>query len=196
MRPAYGAIALQSRVGISWLFLLATFFQDLRGHGPLVSGLLFAPMTLAGLVSAVIAGRLVHRHGARRTAVTGMAIVVAGTGVMAFATHSEGAVVMVLASVVAEMGFLLSNVALTVAGTEHAVADLEGVLSGVLNAAIQLGTALGLALVASVTASLLGRGLVVALRGGFLVCVAAAILGMLLTLWVQPEVGRRPVHAA
>jgi MFS family permease len=196
LRPAYGAIALQSLVGISWLFLLATFFQDLRGHGPLVSGLLFAPMTLAGLVSAVLAGRLVHHHGARRAAVTGMAIVAAGTVVMAFAAHSDGVLLMVLASVVAEMGFLLSNVALTVAGTEHAVADLEGVLSGVLNAAIQLGTALGLALVASVTASLLGMGMADALRGGFLVCVAAAVLGMLLTLRVQPEAGRRPVHAA
>jgi MFS family permease len=186
---AYGAIALQSMVGISWLFLLAAYFQDLRGHGALASGLLFTPMTLAGLASALLAGRLVHRYGARRVAVLGLAVVGLGTALMVVATRVDGVLVMVMASVVAEAGFLMSNVALTVAGTDHPEADLEGVLSGVLNAAIQLGTGVGLAVVASVTGALLDDGLVRALGGGFLVCLVAAVGAILLASRVRAEAG-------
>jgi MFS family permease len=188
--PAQGAVALQSLVGISWLFLLSAYFQDLQGFGPLASGLLFTPMTLAGLLSAVLAGRLVHRYGARRTSVLGMTVVAAGTGVMAFASGA-GTLPMVAGSVVAEAGFLLSNVALTVAGTDHPDPDIEGLLAGLLNTAIQLGTAIGLGAVASVTAALLSHGLADALRAGFLTCVAAALLGMLLATRVKTDAGRR-----
>jgi MFS family permease len=188
--PAHGAIALQSLVGISWLFLLSAYFQDLHELGPLASGLLFTPMTLAGLVSAVLAGRLVHRFGARRTSVLGMAIVAIGTAVMAVATGAAGTLPMVMGSVVAEAGFLLSNVALTVAGTDHPDSDIEGLLAGILNTAIQLGTALGLGLVASVTAALLSQGFADALRAGFLTCVAASLLGMLLASRVRSDAGR------
>jgi MFS family permease len=188
--PAHGAIALQSLVGISWLFLLSAYFQDLHDLGPLASGLLFTPMTLAGLLSALLAGRLVHRCGARRTSVLGMTIVAAGTAVMAVATGTAAILPMVVGSVVAEAGFLLSNVALTVAGTDHPDSDLEGLLAGILNTAIQLGTALGLGLVASVTAGLLSHGLADALRAGFLTCVAAALLGVLLTTRVKARPAR------
>jgi MFS family permease len=188
--PAHGAIALQSLVGISWLFLLSAYFQDQHDLGPLASGLLFTPMTLAGLVSAVLAGRLVHRYGARRLSVLGMTIVATGTAVMALATGTGGMLTMVVGSVVAESGFLLSNVALTVAGTDHPDSDIEGLLAGVLNTAIQLGTALGLGLVASVTAALLSHGLADALRAGFLTCVAAALLAMLLASRVKSDAGR------
>jgi MFS family permease len=188
--PAFGAIALQSLVGISWLFLLSAYFQDLHGLGPLASGLLFTPMTLAGLFSAVLAGRLVHRYGARRTSVLGMTIVATGTAAMALATGTGGILTMVVGSVVAESGFLLSNVALTVAGTDHPASDIEGLLAGVLNTAIQLGTALGLGLVASVTAAWLSHGLAEALRAGFVTCAAAALLGMLLATRVKADAGR------
>jgi MFS family permease len=185
--PAHAAIALQSLVGISWLFLLSAYFQDLHELSPMASGLLFTPMTIAGLLSALLAGRLVHRYGAPRTSVLGMAIVAAGTAVMAVATGAAGILPMVAGSVVAEAGFLLSNVALTVAGTGHPDSDLEGLLAGILNTAIQLGTALGLGLVASVTAGLLSHGLADALRAGFLTCVAAALLGVLLTTRIKPR---------
>lgn len=188
---AYGAIGLQSLVGISWLFLLAAYFQDLHGHGPLVSGLLFTPMTLAGLLSAVLAGSLVHRFGARRVGVLGMAVVATGVLVMVLAAGSGGTTVMVVGSVVGEAGFLLSNVALTVAGTDHPDAEVEGLLAGVLNTAIQLGTAVGLGIVATVTAALLARGLADALRAGFLVCLAAAVTALLLSALVRSAAGRR-----
>jgi MFS family permease len=191
LAPAHGAVALQSLVGISWLFLLSAFFQDLHRHGPLVSGLLFAPMTLAGLVSALLAGRFVHRYGARRASIAGMTIVATGTTGMALATSSGGILFMVAGSVVAEAGFLLSNVALTVAGTDHPDSEIEGLLAGVLNTSIQLGTALGLGLVASVTAALLPHGLADALRGGFLTCTAAAVLAVLLCARVTTGAGRR-----
>jgi hypothetical protein len=37
------AIFLQSMIGLSWLYVLTLYFQEVLGHGPLAAGLLFAP---------------------------------------------------------------------------------------------------------------------------------------------------------
>ncbi len=58
-----GAIALQSMVGIAWLYVLTLYFQDVLDEGALRTGLLFAPMTLAALVAAPLSAE--HLHAAR-----------------------------------------------------------------------------------------------------------------------------------
>jgi hypothetical protein len=52
-----GAIALQSMVGVAWLYLLTFYFQDLHGMNPLISGLWFALMTAASVAGAMIDAR-------------------------------------------------------------------------------------------------------------------------------------------
>ena len=173
------AVAFQSLVGISWLFLLTTYFQDVRHQRPIEAGLSFTPMTLAGLASALLAGRLVARLGARTGALRGMTIVAAGIVLLAWGTSVDHVSAVVVGSIVGEAGFLLSNVGLTVAATEDPGSADEGALAGVLNTAIQLGTALGLGVVATVVAVVLPHGERPAITAGLIVCLTASLLALL-----------------
>jgi EmrB/QacA subfamily drug resistance transporter len=169
------AMAGQSMVGISWLYLLTMYFQDGLGHGPLLTGLLFLPMTLASVSASLVAGRLLNHWGPRRTAVTGLVVVGAGTTTMALTVPALAAVTwVVVGSVVAESGFMLSNVALTDAGTRAVDAHDSGLAAGLLNTSTQVGTAVGLAVVAATVgaATAAGADLTVAIELGLFACVA------------------------
>src|SRR5215210_5891695 len=72
------AIFLQSMVGIAWLYVLTLYFQEVLGHSALTAGLLFIPMTLASVVAAPVAGRIVTRFGVRTTASLGLGLVAVG----------------------------------------------------------------------------------------------------------------------
>jgi EmrB/QacA subfamily drug resistance transporter len=179
------AIFLQSMVGIAWLYVLTLHFQEVLGHGTLAAGLLFFPMTLVSVVAAPIAGRLATRLGVRTTASSGLALVAAGLLLMTSMSAGGGLVFMLCGMVVGEIGFMLSNVPLTIAGS--AGEGALGLSAGLLNTSMQLGNAWGLGIVATViaaaTAALGGEAggaeaLVGGLRWGVLACVGFAVLAL------------------
>ncbi|MDQ4129032.1 MAG: MFS transporter [Actinomycetota bacterium] len=171
------AITLQSMVGIGWLYVLTLYFQEVLGHGPLTSGLLFAPMTAASVLAAPVAGRLTTRLGVRSTAAAGLALVGTGLLLMARMSEGEGLPLVLCGMVVGEFGFMLSNVPLTIAASGGARGDERGLAAGLLNTSIQLGNAFGLAAVATVAAAF-GEELVVGLRWGLLLCVGIVVLAL------------------
>ena len=188
-RPAVlvpnGAIALQSMVGIAWLYVLTLYFQDVSGYGPLTTGLLFAPMTLASVVAAPTAGSMASRLGVRVTALTGLITVGCGIAMMIGGMTSGGALPLVVAGmIVGESGFMLSNVSLTVAGTSSLADDRAGLAAGLLNTFIQLGSGVGLAVVAVVIAAHLPSGTAEAdadaLRWGLVACLCFVVLAVAL----------------
>jgi hypothetical protein len=77
------ALALQSMVGIGWLYLLSLYFQQVQGSTALATGLLFFPMTVASIAGAGCAGRIAPRLGPSPTAVLGLTMVSAGLALMA-----------------------------------------------------------------------------------------------------------------
>ena len=186
------AIFLQSTVGVAWLYVLTLHFQEVLGVGPLAAGLLFAPMTLASVVAAPVAGRLATRFGVRMTASSGLTLVAAGLLLMTRMSESGTLPIVLSGMVVGEIGFMLSNVALTIAGSGSAGEGERGLAAGLLNTSIQLGNAWGLGVVATVvavaTTSLGG------LRWGLLVCVGFAISALPIVLLglseLQPSAGR------
>jgi EmrB/QacA subfamily drug resistance transporter len=147
------AVALKSMVGAAQLYVLTLYFQDALGHTPLEAGLLFVPMTLASVVASPVAGRLTTRLGAKQTA--GWGFVMSGAGlVVAWLMPHKGALVIVLFGMaVAEAGFVIASVPLTVAATDSAGDDERGLASGILSTATELGNALGWAAVAAVIAA-------------------------------------------
>jgi EmrB/QacA subfamily drug resistance transporter len=192
-----GAIALQSMVGIGWLYLLTLYLQEVRGHGPLATGLLFLPMTIAAMVASPVAGRLTAGLGARATASTGLAVVAAGICVMAVGTvPAVPAPVMVAGMVVGESGFMLSNVALTYACTSGFDDDRSGLAAGLLNTSTQLGSGWGLAVVAVVLAAgghagpTVGTVSAAAVRGGLLACGVFCLVALVLVLRHLPTTAR------
>jgi EmrB/QacA subfamily drug resistance transporter len=196
------AVILQSMIGIAWLYVLTLYFQDALGHGPLQTGFLFAPMTLASVVAAPVAGRLVTRLGVKPTTALGLVLVAAGLLLMALMS-TEGGILLVLSGmVVGEVGFMLSSVSLTIAASGALSEDKRGLAAGVLNTSVQLGNAFGLGVVATVvaaaTAALGGETIgVEAMVGGFrwglMSCVGIVVLALLVVLVGLR--GRKPSEA-
>ncbi len=101
-----------------------------------------------------------------------------------------GPVGAVVAGMVApgEAGFMLSNVSLTVAGTEGLSGDRSGLAAGLLNTSIQLGSGWGLGIVAVVVAAALpgdhvgADAYASALRWGLVACVCFSVLALALVM--------------
>jgi MFS family permease len=180
------AIALQSMIGIAWLYVLTLYFQEVIGTGPLKAGMLFVPMTLASLIAAPIAGRLGSRIGIRATAITGLTLLGCGIAAMMAGMSAGGSIALLLAgSAVGEAGFMLSNVSLVVAGTSG-LDDKSGLAAGLLNTSTQLGNGWGLGVVALIVAANLPDGdpdpgsYADALRWGMFACICCCALALIL----------------
>ena len=191
------AICLQSMIGLSWLYVLTLYFQEVLGYGPLAAGLLFIPMTVSSVPAALFAGRLVTRFGVKPVAATGLALIGAGVLLMTRMSEVSGLPYYVLCGmVVGECGFMLSNVPLTIAATGGVGEDEKGLASGLMNTAIQLGNAFGLAAVATVAAAVAapdgaGEDLVGGLRWGLLLCVAVVAFTLPIVLFgLRDDAGR------
>jgi EmrB/QacA subfamily drug resistance transporter len=185
------AMLLRSCAGVSLLFVLTLYFQETLGRTPLQTGLLFVPMTLASVAAAPVAGRLVTRLGAKRTAALGFGGWPVGLLLMA-RMPVEGFPTVVLVGMVAEtVCVTLCNVSLTIAATGSVADDKRSLAAGVLNTSIQLGNALGLATIAAVVAGASaalggedgGEAAVGALRLGMLAEVVFVALALFLVLF-------------
>ena len=190
------AIFLQSMVGIAWLYVLTLYFQEVLGRSALTTGLLFIPMTLASVVTAPVAGRLVTRIGVRTTATSGLALVAVGLLLMTPMSVGGGLVLVLCGMVIGEGGFMLSNVPLTIVGSGSAGEDERGLAAGLLNTSMQVGSAWGLGVVATVVAAAsaaLGgeaggsEALVGGLRWGLYACVGFVVLALPIVLLGLPR---------
>ncbi len=186
------AISLQSMIGIAWLYVLTLHFQEVLDHGPLHTGLLFAPMTVAAVIAAPVGGRLATHLGLRRTCAIGLTLVGLGLAAMANAIVPSGSLALLIPGmIVGEAGFMLSNVSLTAAGTRHLDSAHGGLAAGLLNTSTQLGNGWGLGVVAVVVASALNGSpeptdpvdYANALRLGLLACLCFCILALLLVVF-------------
>jgi EmrB/QacA subfamily drug resistance transporter len=180
------AIFLQSMIGLSWLYVLTLYFQEVLGHDPLAAGLLFAPMTVSAVPAAFIAGRLVTHFGVQPVATTGLVLLGGGVLLMMLMSETDGLLFVLSGMVVGETGFMFSNVPLTIAATSGVNGDDRGLASGLMNTSIQLGNAFGLAIVATVVAVAAAGGaddLLVGLRWGLVVCVGVVALALPVTLF-------------
>jgi MFS family permease len=181
------AIFLQSMIGLSWLYVLTLYFQEVLGHDPLTAGLLFAPMTVSAVPAALVAGWLVTRSGVKPVATMGLVLLGGGVLLMMLMSESGGLLFVLSGMVVGETGFMLSNVPLTIAATGGVKGDDRGLASGLMNTSSQLGNAFGLAIVATVTAAVAAAGgggaLLAGLRWGLVVCVGIVAFALPVTLF-------------
>jgi hypothetical protein len=128
----------------------------------------------------------------RTTASSGLVLVAVGLLLMMPMSAGGGLVFVLCGMVVGEIGFMLSNVPLTIAGSGSAGEGELGLSAGLLNTSMQLGNAWGLGVVASViaaaTAALGGEAvgaeaLVGGLRWGVLACAGFAVLALPIVLF-------------
>ena len=140
------------------LFVLSLFFQRAQHHSALVTGLAFAPMTVAIIAANLISSRLARRLGARWLIVVGAVLMGLGcAGLLGFgAGASYGALVAQLVALGFGLGLVVP--AMTAALLGGVARERSGVASGTLNTARQTGSVLGVALFGALVA---GPGAVV-----------------------------------
>ena len=131
------------------LFVLSLYFQQTRHFTPALTGLAFLPLTIPTAVNPIFTGRVVARIGARVPAVSGFALMSAGTLILAAATDP---VPTSIALAVLGFGVSLAIPSLLTAVVTAAPPDSTGLAGGALNTARQTGAALGVAVLGAVAA--------------------------------------------
>jgi len=189
------------------VFLLAQYFQDVEGLGPLAAGVRAMPWTMLPMVTAPVFTFLIGRLGARLIVSSGLAMQAVALGWLATTTgthvpYTTYAPAFVLGG--AGLGMVLAPMA-TVVLSSTPEAD-HGKASGVNNTVRELGVALGVAVLTAVFISKGGygspqsfvNGLIPALWVGAAVLVAGTLFALRLpgpagTAASDPESAR---HAA
>jgi EmrB/QacA subfamily drug resistance transporter len=159
----------------SGAFFFAQFLQIVLRHGPLATGLLLAPWTVALFVVAPFAGRQVGRVGARPLMVGGLLLQAAGFGWIAFvASPGMGYPALIVPFVMSGVG-----IALAIPSAQSAVIGAVpvvsiGAASGTFNTVRQLGGVFGIAITTAVFTAQGGLGSAKAFSGGFGAAIATA----------------------
>lgn len=122
------------------LFTATFHLQDVEGLDPFATGVRVLPLTALMVAGAPVAGLALRRFGARRTALAGTALVVAGIAGLGSASA--------VAFGVLGAGFTTVMVTATGAVVGEAPAGYAGVVGGLKQTAMNVGPALGIAVAA------------------------------------------------
>jgi EmrB/QacA subfamily drug resistance transporter len=133
-----------------WYFL-SLYLQDVKGNGPLRAGLLFLPMSVAIIVGARTAGRVIGRLGPRVMLVIGLGLSAVGFAWLTQLTAGSSYVGGILGgTLLISFGMGLSFTPLATAATAGVHWTQAGLASGLLNTARQVGGSIGLAALATI----------------------------------------------
>jgi EmrB/QacA subfamily drug resistance transporter len=198
------ANAVRALVGIGTyglFFLGVLYFQQVHGYSAVRTGLAYVPFTVSSaLVALLLSHRVMHRVGAKRTLIGGLAGYTAGllwlTRVPVHGSYLLDVLPGLLLAAIGG-GFLTApNISLCVGG---APPEDAGLASGLVSTSLQLGAAIGLAVLATVSATrsghLLAQGAdrATALTGGyrlaFLVVAGCMLAAMAAAFTLRNEPG-------
>ncbi|MGN6817035.1 MAG: MFS transporter, partial [Solirubrobacterales bacterium] len=196
--PYFGASAAAfALVGSYWgvMFFQPQYLQDVRGHSPILSGLMILPVTVPMVFVSPFSGRLIGRFGARRLMSAGMLCGVLGLLVLTRITaHSSYALLLA--------GYLLFGIALGLVYAPMSTAAMAamppqkaGIASGVLAMDRVLAGAVALAATGAVFHALLGDGhtFAEAVAASTWVAVALCAAGTVLT-WLYVRDPEKPLE--
>ena len=165
------------------VFVLSLYFQDVLGHGPIASGLMFLPLT--GLIAAVNvwSGVLASRHGPRPPLIAGLLLMIVGLLAMLALDDDTPTALILLLLVPLGAGGGLGMPPLTAALLEALPPERAALAGGVFNAARQFGGGLGVALFGGLIAS----GFIDGMRAGLLLAALGLAVSVVLTVrYIRP----------
>jgi MFS family permease len=184
--PYFGASAAAfALVGSYWavMFFQPQYLQDVRGHSPILSGLMILPVTVPMIFISPFSGRLIKRYGARHLMTVGMACGLIGLLVLT-RLQADSPYVLLL------VGYLLFGIALGLVYAPMSTAamaamppDKAGIASGVLAMDRVLAGAVALAATGAAFHTLLGDGhsFAASVAGSTWVAVVLCAIGTALT---------------
>jgi MFS family permease len=178
-----------SGVLIAGLFLGSQYLQHLRDLSAMETGLFFLLPSLATMVGAIAAGRLVGKIGTRPVAVVGLALVAIGNGLLIGLSADGNVYVEALPGVVV---FALGGGPLFVCATTSALGRAgpheAGVVSGFVYTFHELGAAIFVALASTVAAAgLTPKPSIGGFTDAFTVFAVVAAVAAVLSLRVVPS---------
>jgi MFS family permease len=180
LRVGSGVAFANTATTSSAITLLTLELQDAGGRSATAAGLALLPFSLAVVVGAAVAPRILARRSPSIAAAAGLAAIAAGNAALLVAPAVPWLIPIAVGASGAGIG--LSSVASTTQGTAVA-SELQGTAAGVLNTAAQLGTALGVAAALLLAVSTEGSGLPLAGAPlGYAAAALAAAVSALLAL--------------
>jgi EmrB/QacA subfamily drug resistance transporter len=192
---------------VGFLFLGPLYFMRVLGYSAIATGLAMAPMPVAiGLVSVRPSPWLQARFGQRPVMLGGLALLVAGQGLLIRLPETSHYVTSVLPTLLLSgVGFGLALTTLTAMNMGAANAHDAGLASGLFNTTRQLGMAIGVTMSATLAESASsqrlddGQGIETALVSGyhlaFGVGAALMVAAWALTATLFRRTPRQPVDA-
>ena len=173
----FGILVNGSYYGV--LFALSLYLQRALGYSALQAGLAYLPLTGTFIVSNLLSGPMVARHGSRLPMAIGAAIAACGYALLARLDAQSSWATMLPAFVLIPFGMGLAVPAMTTTVLATVERRLAGTASAVLNAARQAGGTMGVALFGALVAGdalqIVG-GLRIAALASCAMLVAAAML--------------------
>jgi EmrB/QacA subfamily drug resistance transporter len=190
LKDANTIVLLFSAAIFPMWYLASLYLQQVLGLSPLKTGLIFLPMTLAIMLAARNAGKLVTRFGVRTVLGSGLTMMAVGFMLLTKIASGGSAIVYIMVpGLLTAAGIAMSIVPSTIAATQGAKEGQQGLASGLVNTSRQVGGGLGIAVLVTLattrTSDLIGGGhpvpqaLTEGFRLGFYIgaglCVAAAL---------------------
>jgi predicted MFS family arabinose efflux permease len=179
---------------VAFQFIAVLYMQELRGWTALETGLALTIIGLDAILAPTVTPRLIERFGTGRIVLAGMLLAVAGYALFLPLGADWSYAAMLPTFVLIAFAFSLAYGALTIAATDGVDDADQGVAGGLVSMSLQFGAALGLAIATAVNVAATGDGgeLLDGYRAALLVPVAAAALGVAVTL---PGFRRVPAFA-
>jgi EmrB/QacA subfamily drug resistance transporter len=169
----------------SVLYFLSVYFQDVRGFGPLRTGVAFLLPTAFVVLGSALGGRLATRFGLGRTLFGALVVGALGAAALGLSMSADASYLALVPGLVAvSIGDGVAFTAMFIAAATGVPDGEQGVASGIASTATGVGAAVGLALLVLVanagTRGLDGPALRLAQADGLsaaVLVIAAAIAG-------------------
>ncbi|WP_213816631.1 MFS transporter [Glaciihabitans sp. dw_435] len=153
---AGGVIAISSAAIAMFpvMFIASVLLQSRLGFEPITAGLMMLPISVATIIGANLAPRLITRTGPVRPLIIGLTAVAAGTAAFSIAAAAGTPLAAFIpATVVFGVGMGLAITSATTLVLSTAAPAETGVASGLLQTGQQLGGAIGLAAITTIASS-------------------------------------------
>ncbi len=202
-------IALLAASTFGLWFFLSLYLQQIRGYSPLLTGLIFLPMTLVMVAGSALVSRIMIRFGPRTLQIVGMLLLTAG--MLLFSRISvDGSYLrqLLLPSLISSMAVPFAFIPSTITATSGVSPEEAGLASAITNNARLFGGALGLAILAAIAASRTAgdlhhptlaihtthEALLAGFHLAFLVAAALAFTGVFVAGLLMPARARQARH--
>lgn len=135
---------------------VARYAQQVLNLSPTITGMLMILPTLAQVVVAPIAGKMLDKGGPRRPVALGVALLVVGLVLLGFGFPAQNIWIVLIGTIVGGAGFAFTN-PVQMAALSQTPLEQRGMLAGIFPLAGQFGTAFWVALLTAGLSALMAR---------------------------------------